>query len=387
MIRQSTLLGVFIVGAMSMSIAAQTGNSGKGVPGQTGNTTQPGQAGRTGNVGQAGNSQQALMLQRGDKLIGLKVQDASGADLGRIDDLVLRADGSIAYAVISAEGRNDQIPVPWSALRFESAGTKTGDMDRELGGKESKGDERMTGDQRDPNALRSDYTHATLVGVDAARFRTAPHFDRNNWPRDTDRTIWGQSDAFFGVRPGVGGRDSGVGAGQGGQTGQTGTGAGQTGVGTGQVSSSTTFFRASKLENQAIVDAQGQPIGKLGDLAFDPRGGRVNFAAIRIDDRTGAGAGRTIAMPWESLRASRMEDKDRFQTTIPSERLEGAPQFTTGDAGWKQMSDPTWVNNLYGYYNVRPYWNQGATPVDNSPKPKPTTPGTPPSGAKPIGKA
>lgn len=364
MIRQSTLLGVFIVSALSMSMAPQTGNPGTGVPGQTGSTGQPGK------VGQA-NSPQALTLQRGDKLIGLTVQDASGASLGRIDDLVLGADGRIAYAVISGEGQNIQIPVPWSALRFESAGTKPGDKPDVTGDKPGeRGDERMPGDQRDPTALRADFTHATLVGVDAARFRTAPHWDRSAWPKDTDRTVWGQSDAFFGVRPGV-----------------PVTGQPDVGVGTGQVPPSTTFFRASKLQNQVIVDANGQPLGKLGDLAFDPRGGRLNFAAIRIDDSTGAGKGRVIAMPWESLRASRIDTKDRFQTLTPTERLNGAPVFTTGDVGWKQMSDPIWVDNLYGYYNVRPYWNQSTTPAPGvTPKPSPS--GTPPIGAdKPVGKA
>jgi sporulation protein YlmC with PRC-barrel domain len=261
-------------------------------------------------------------------------------------------------------------------LRFESGDAKAGGK---ITGDERMGDDRLKGDPTRAGELRSDLSHATLVGMDAARLRSAPHFERGQWPKDTDRAIWSRTDAFFGVRPGAGGvsgRDTGRGV------------DGQGGVDlNGQGAQSSTFFRASKLQNQQLTDASGQPIGRIGDLAIDPQAGRVNYTSIQMEDRTGAGRGRTIAMPWESVRASRQNEQDRFQTMTPAERLNSAPEFTTGDDGWKQMSDPNWVNEMYGHYNVKPYWNQSTTPTEGS-KTKPGSPRTPPSGSnKPIGKA
>ncbi|MEO6710187.1 MAG: PRC-barrel domain-containing protein, partial [Planctomycetota bacterium] len=208
-------------------------------------------------------------------------------------------------------------------------------------------------------------SYVTLNGVDAARWRTAPNFESAAWPKDNDLRVWDESDTFFASPEGA------------------------VGVREASAPRAGAFFRASKLQSQSVVDANGQAVGRLGQLVFDPVAGRLNYAAVSVGDE-GSADSRVVAMPWESLRASRLDEKDRFQMTAPRDRLSGAPQFTSGDEGWKQMSDPMWVGEMYNYYSVRPYWsstNAGKTPAPATPANpnKPGDTGGKPQGDKPQG--
>src|SRR5690349_22145711 len=153
MIRESSILGaVLMLGASTMSMAQGTGNTG--TPGQVPNQS----TGQTPAL-----ARQGLNLQRGDTLVGLSVKDSSGTPLGRIDDIVLRADGSIAYAMVTGlDGSTTYYPVPWSSLRFDNP---PGDR---LSGETG----RPEGEKGKPGLDRGVPTHATLVGVDAARWKS-----------------------------------------------------------------------------------------------------------------------------------------------------------------------------------------------------------------------
>ncbi|HTF89603.1 MAG TPA: PRC-barrel domain-containing protein [Planctomycetota bacterium] len=353
MIRRTTLAcSLLAASALTMSMLPQSGNTGGGKPGQTppgGQTPPAGQPVAPGQVGGAAGATanaQGLSLQRSDKLIGTEIQDASGTKIGRINDLVLRGDGAIAYAVVAgSDGQSTLIPVPWRSLRFTTPPAETPGAAGSVG--------------------LSRPSVATLTSVDAARWKTAPNFDTTAWPKDNDLRVWDESDTFFAPPAAAGG-----------------------GVGVREASAprAGAFFRASKLQSQAVVDANGQPVGRLGQLVFDPAAGRLNYAAVSIDDASGAN-GRVVAMPWETLRASRLDEKDRFQLTAPRDRLTGAPEFAIGDEGWKQMSDPMWVGEMYNYYSVRPYWssnNAGKAPAPANPA-KPGDTGGKPQGDKPQG--
>src|SRR6185503_6873236 len=113
--------------------------------------------------------------------------------------------------------------------------------------------------------------------------------------------------------------------------------------------------------NQQVTDATGMPSGTITQVVVDPITGRVSYVGYATASVAGSPA-RTVALPWESLQASRRDDKDNFQVRVQADRLQTAPEFMNGEEGWKRMSDPTYVRDVYTHYQVRPYWHDSNAP-------------------------
>ena len=105
-----------------------------------------------------------------DKMIGNKVRNSAGEDLGKLEDIMIDvSQGRIAYAVLSFGGflgiGDKLFALPWSALR-----------------------RNVTNDE-------------FLLDVDKRALENAPGFDRDNWPDMADRR-WGQQVyTYYGYRP------------------------------------------------------------------------------------------------------------------------------------------------------------------------------------------
>ncbi len=103
-------------------------------------------------------------------LVGDKVRNNEGDDLGDIKDIMLDVDnGRVAYAVLDMGGflgiGNKLFAVPWSALT----------LDREA--------------------------HEFVLNVDKETLDNAPGFDQDNWPDFSD-AAWGTSIyEYYGQRP------------------------------------------------------------------------------------------------------------------------------------------------------------------------------------------
>lgn len=254
-----------------------------------------------------------LKLQRSDRLIGLNLETTTGEKVGRIEELILKPTGEIAYVVVSGSGaaQGKLVPLPWTLVQFQPV---MGDMG---GG-----------------------TDRVIVKIDQAKLESAPNFASGAWPADWKAIT--EADAHFGGAGGMGGKP---------------TEAGMT---------RPTYFRASQVaRGAAVVDGTGAPIGTIGDVIVDPVTGRVNFVAVSL---TGA---KTVAVPWEVIQASRKDDKDHFVIATPKEKLQGAPEFKSGDN--MALTDPAYVTQVYTYYSVRPYWSGGASMPKSTP-PKDTPP-------------
>jgi len=396
MIQRKTLIGALLAaGLVPLATAQNDANGQTPRAGQTGTQTTPST--------DAAQTQGRLALQRSDKVIGADVHDASGTKIGRIDDLIVEPDGRIGYAIISGttpDTMAKEYPIPWSMVKAQMA------SDTGRTGEPTVGAERMNAGDR--------YT----LAIDSAKLATAPSFDRAQWPKGSDAGVYTESDRFFGSSAVASGRDdrqgrpveagmsspthyrisqlrnqsvndaSGMPVGTLGQvvvdptqgrvnyvTFSTSSTAGANGrderqgrpVEAGM--SNPTYYRISQLRNQAVNDASGMPLGTLGQVVVDPMQGRVNYVTFSTTTTAGANA-RTVALPWQTIKASRMDDKDRFELTVPQDRLQAAPEFQNGEESWKRMSDPNYVRDVYSYYSVRPYWNdagmdRGRTPNTN----------------------
>lgn len=103
-------------------------------------------------------------------LIGDKVQNLDGDDLGEVKDLMIEVDGgTIAYAVVDFGGflgiGGKLFAVPWRALTLNSG------------------------------------SHEFLLDMDRERLENAPGFDPDDWPDFSDQD-WGSTvHEHYGVRP------------------------------------------------------------------------------------------------------------------------------------------------------------------------------------------
>ncbi len=339
-----------IIVVSALALPQDTGSKsppqgGKPQPGAQGGT-QPGAP--QGEKTRAEQARHDLMLQRSDKLIGMNIQDKDQGNVGVIDDMILTPNGQISYAVLSGTDAGSQgklYTVPWNTLNMNLA--------------------PAAGKPGGAVAPANTGTERALINIDRERLMAGPSFDRMNWTKTSaDREYFSQVDTYYGA-----------GGARGDTTGRPVEAGANMGMNT---------IRSSQLRNQVIVDEQGKEIGNLSQVVFDPSGSRINYVAVTLVNPNRAGP-RTIAVPWEALRVGRAAKdpsgpaaKTQFTLTTSTEKLTGAPEFQTGDASWKQMSDPKWVSDLYGYYSVRPYWSVNGM-ERNDPAAKNPPAGTPPS--------
>ena len=109
-------------------------------------------------------------VHRASKINGMKVKNASGTELGSVNDLVIDMDsGKVRYAALSYGGflgLGDKLfAVPWSAFEF----------------------------QYNP----SDKDYHLVLGLDEPTLRKATGFDKDNWPNFADRKISDEIDRHY----------------------------------------------------------------------------------------------------------------------------------------------------------------------------------------------
>jgi sporulation protein YlmC with PRC-barrel domain len=326
--------GLLAAGILTLTASAQSGNSGQTPPAGS----RPGsQAGTAAQNPTTPDVKAGLTLQRGDKLVGMDVTDKEGSKIGRVEDIVIKPGGEIAYVVLSGSTPDTmakQIVVPWRAFRVEIANAA-----------ERRGDPMAGID-------RTGATDRLVLTADKERLGAAPSFDRMQWPRAGETTVFTESDQYFGSGATAGAPDN----------------RGSRPVEAGM--STPTLFRLSQLRNQPVTDASGMPSGTITQVVVDPITGRVNYVGYATVSVAGAPA-RTVALPWESVQAARRDDKAQFQIRVTPDLLQAAPEYVGGEEGWKRMSDPAFVREVYTYYQIRPYWNDTMPDHKRNPDNKP----------------
>ncbi len=253
-------------------------------------------------------------------LIGRSVTNPQNENIGKIEDVVVRPNGEIGFAVLSFGGvmgvGEKLFAIPWSLL-------KTGDP--------------MLKDSTDPAAADAAYKRADnvkiVLPIDKERLKNAPGFDKKNWPSLASADWTREVDAYYGPdMKSTQGRPMEAGA-------RTGSFA----------------FKASDMKGMNVETPSGDKLGDIDDVAVDING-HVNYVVLSVGGFLGMGE-RHVAVPWQALQVT-TKDGDKRKLTLPTtkERLEKAPQFSKSKDKWAQMSDPAWVGTVYEYYSVEPYW-------------------------------
>jgi sporulation protein YlmC with PRC-barrel domain len=240
----------------------------------------------------------AMCLLKSSHVIGAKVENPKGEDLGKIEDVVVDPNSStIDYAVLSfggVMGVGDKLfALPWSMLRS---------------GEITEG--------------RRDYRF--VLNLDKAKLEKAPGFPKDNWP---DSPNWaGDVDKYYGTPPASAVIEA---------------------------NANLRLFRLNKLLGSKIDTTGGDDAGKIKEIVLDPRAGRVSYFVLSSGGFLGV-KDKVYAIPWEAVKLSRDKDKAKFVLSIPKEKFDKAPEYKEEDM--TRMCDPVWVREVYVYYGFRPYW-------------------------------
>jgi len=111
------------------------------------------------------------------------------------------------------------------------------------------------------------------------------------------------------------------------------------------------WIRASQFVGMNVRDSQNQAIGEVKDVVVDLSSGRVVYTVLASGGVLGIGD-KLFAVPMPAYSFSSADH--RLSLNVDRTRLQSAPVFDRRD--WSSATNPTFVTDVYRYYNVTPYW-------------------------------
>jgi sporulation protein YlmC with PRC-barrel domain len=259
------------------------------------------------------------------ELIGMNVVSTTGDDLGKIEDIVVHPGGEPAYAVLSFGGwlgMGDKLfAMPWSVL---------GTIEAETDKKDSK--------------------HSLVLALDKEKLKSAPGFDKKNWPTFANADWAKDVDAFYEGKGNPNAKRPVPAADKTSDKASVKTPVKASGK------TSVITWRASDLMDTNVKSPKGEKLGEVEEIAIDTDG-RVSYVAVEIGGFLGVDD-CMVAVPWDALKFSLGGDKgDKKTVTLArtNEQLEKAPRFLEGMEQRAKMTDPKWIARVYEYYSIPAY--------------------------------
>lgn len=114
------------------------------------------------------------------------------------------------------------------------------------------------------------------------------------------------------------------------------------------MSTNPVVLSADTISGDAVVNAQGDDLGKIEDIMIEVSNGKVSYAVLSFGGFLGMGD-KLFAVPWGALRLD--ADNHRFILNVPKEKLESAPGFDKDN--WPNFADPQFGESIYGHYGMR----------------------------------
>jgi sporulation protein YlmC with PRC-barrel domain len=207
---------------------------------------QPAQTGQHAAGAQRAQTTVRAMDVRASKLIGKKVRNAQGENLGEIHDLMVDVNHQrVHYAVLA------------------------------FGGFLGLGEKLFAYPVR---ALQADGDRLVL-DVPKERLKDAPGFERNRWPNWGDERYRGEVDRYHGSTVAI------------------------------EPRSNMRLVRASELLAKDVKDRAGNEAGEIEDLVVDLSTARVRYAVVELD-RGWAQSDRMVALPLDAIELPQDRDAD-----------------------------------------------------------------------------
>ena len=112
---------------------------------------------------------------------------------------------------------------------------------------------------------------------------------------------------------------------------------------------------AATLQGDSVYNLEGDNLGKIDEIMIDVEEGVVAYAVLSFGGFLGLGD-KLFAIPWASLTVD--EENKRFILNVEKEKLKKAEGFDKNN--WPDMSNPSWRDRNYSFYDIEPYWENAA---------------------------
>jgi sporulation protein YlmC with PRC-barrel domain len=117
-----------------------------------------------------------------------------------------------------------------------------------------------------------------------------------------------------------------------------------------------TALSATTITGDKVRNHDGEKLGHLEEIVLDVTSGRVAYAVLASGGFLGLGD-KFFAVPWDLLTID--TENEEVVIDVSKESLENAPGFDKDN--WPDVSDRSFVVDVYRYYGRDPYWNEEET--------------------------
>lgn len=114
---------------------------------------------------------------------------------------------------------------------------------------------------------------------------------------------------------------------------------------------SVSALSAGTLTGDEIRNKADEKLGTVEEIMIDLDQGRIAYVVMAADGFLGIGD-KYFAVPWSLLEID-TENHD-VVVDLDKETIEDAPGFDKDN--WPDPSEVGWLNEVYVYYDVEPYW-------------------------------
>lgn len=112
---------------------------------------------------------------------------------------------------------------------------------------------------------------------------------------------------------------------------------------------------ANELLGLTVTDSRQECIGRLSDVMFDLRTGRIAYGVVSLD-RAPHWSARTIAIPWNAMKLD--GDAGRLCVNALRDWIQRAPSMQA-DAIPKLLDHECAVL-IHSFFGTKPYWETGS---------------------------
>lgn len=110
-----------------------------------------------------------------------------------------------------------------------------------------------------------------------------------------------------------------------------------------------------EIKDLKVQTQEGKEIGSIKEVVLDAKEGRIAYAVIGSGTFMGIfSEDEQIIVPWEALNYQQEQQDVVFTINATEQQLRDAPK---GDV--EQLSDRQQGQEIYDYYGLSPYWENG----------------------------
>ena len=245
---------------------------------------------------------------RSSQLVGLRVKNKQGQDLGKVEDIVVDLkNGDVRYAALSFGGfagfGTKLFAVPWQAMTFMLA-----ENDRHF-----------------------------VLDTTAEKLKQQEGFDSSHWPNFADKKWTDSIDKHYNLEHKNVQRKDNVPPEATDKTKDEG----------GAAVAFDTAFRVSRIKELRVINDNNQQLGSIDDLVIDVPGAHLKYLALASGGALGIG-NKLFAIPLNEFTLKHATNDVFLVLHVNEDALKNAPGFDKDH--WPNVADSNWTANIDRYF-------------------------------------